>query len=565
MKSRRVEPVTNTLYELSGSRLERKAAERQSAPHPASAAATPVETARAEVNAASFMTAMAGPTPDGIHVIGSIAAKVGGLIKAVAKTQSWSSWGFWMLALVSIAASGCNESSTQLVGAGNTTAIVDTPQDVNASPDNSNAVCDPFGDPNHPGAGYDHGIVANIAYLSDDQPRYTQVQDYQLNAHPIDATLFFGMLDIPTRPFDRGFYTLSGELLTNHRGDTLYEYFTLHFESVIKLHSSNAAAKYQFGILSDDGATLDVDTGTGFRRLVDNNGTHPTKFACAAEAIDMNYMTELPIKVDYYQGPRYHISMMLLWREWKEDGTFSPADPECGRSGNSRFFNSTVTPPTPQTAYQNMVARGWQPVPAVNYFLPQSIRSNPCQAAATPTPTPAAVATSISSANPSAAITNQTSITFAFTSNAVGATFECSLDSAAFTGCVSPITYSALASGLHNFAVRATYLGVQDTTGASHSWTIDATIPVLVNSSVAVTSNSAVINWTTNELSTTGLLWGLGTDTSQVIAEDSNFVTSHALSLSGLAPDTVYSYRLISRDQAGNLYTSPRRVFRTDP
>ncbi len=68
--------------------------------------------------------------------------------------------------------------------------------------------------------------------------------------------------------------------------------------------------------------------------------------------------------------------------------------------------------------------------------------------------------------------TPDTIATFAFTSNEA-ATFECSLDGAAFSVCTSPKTYTGLAVGSHTFSVRATDLkGNLDTTPATFSWTI---------------------------------------------------------------------------------------------
>jgi hypothetical protein len=75
--------------------------------------------------------------------------------------------------------------------------------------------------------------------------------------------------------------------------------------------------------------------------------------------------------------------------------------------------------------------------------------------------------------------TNSTSATFEFTSNATGATFECSIDNAAFTavGCTSPRTYTGLSEGPHNFKVRAVRSGQTDATPAEYNWTIDLTPP----------------------------------------------------------------------------------------
>lgn len=57
-------------------------------------------------------------------------------------------------------------------------------------------------------------------------------------------------------------------------------------------------------------------------------------------------------------------------------------------------------------------------------------------------------------------------VSFAFTSPASGATFQCSLDGAAFTACTSPGTYK-LAKGKHTFAVRAVLGGAVDATPAT--------------------------------------------------------------------------------------------------
>ena len=63
--------------------------------------------------------------------------------------------------------------------------------------------------------------------------------------------------------------------------------------------------------------------------------------------------------------------------------------------------------------------------------------------------------------------------TFQFAASEPGASFQCSLDSAAFTACTSPKTYSGLANGSHTFAVRAAdALGNVDATPATYTWNV---------------------------------------------------------------------------------------------
>jgi large repetitive protein len=67
-----------------------------------------------------------------------------------------------------------------------------------------------------------------------------------------------------------------------------------------------------------------------------------------------------------------------------------------------------------------------------------------------------------------------TDATFGFSSNEAAATFECSLDDAAFTACVSPKTYSNLVVGAHTLKVRAKdAAGNIDGSPAVRSWTVE--------------------------------------------------------------------------------------------
>jgi hypothetical protein len=78
-------------------------------------------------------------------------------------------------------------------------------------------------------------------------------------------------------------------------------------------------------------------------------------------------------------------------------------------------------------------------------------------------------------------LTESTSATFTFSAGQTDVTFECALDTDVFTACTSPVTYTGLALGSHDFQVRAKgSAGNLDPTPASYGWEIgDMTPPVV--------------------------------------------------------------------------------------
>lgn len=101
--------------------------------------------------------------------------------------------------------------------------------------------------------------------------------------------------------------------------------------------------------------------------------------------------------------------------------------------------------------------------------------------------------------------TESTTATFTFSSDQPGVTFECALDDApGFLPCASPLTYTGLALGEHDFVVRAKDAdGNVDPTPADHSWEIgDIPAPVNITSGPDATteSTSATFVFSADEL-----------------------------------------------------------------
>jgi hypothetical protein len=78
-----------------------------------------------------------------------------------------------------------------------------------------------------------------------------------------------------------------------------------------------------------------------------------------------------------------------------------------------------------------------------------------------------------------------------------------------------------------------------------------------------VTSSSATITWTTNNASSSQVAYGTTSAYGLMSVLDGTLVTSHSVTLSGLAASTTYHYQVLSRDGQGNLGSSGDSTLKT--
>lgn len=232
-------------------------------------------------------------------------------------------------------------------------------------------ICDPWGneveDPSL-------GVTAELFYLQPDQPLYASAQDYIDNGTSPDNYMFLSGINIPTRQFDLGFPITTGGIVENDQGEALYEYFGLRLSTIIKLRPEDEAGEYEFALLSDDGAIWTITQNGQEVELVENDGNHPTRMGCSVTTINMDHNTEIISQIKYYQGPRYHIALVPMWR--RIDGN-RQSESLCGTQGNSKFFDYQ-NDSQPQQAYLDLLARGWKTLEAGNFGLPLTSIFNPC-------------------------------------------------------------------------------------------------------------------------------------------------------------------------------------------
>jgi hypothetical protein len=88
---------------------------------------------------------------------------------------------------------------------------------------------------------------------------------------------------------------------------------------------------------------------------------------------------------------------------------------------------------------------------------------------------------------------------------------------------------------------------------------IDTTLPTITDVSASPSSTSSLLTWTTNEIGSSRIYYGLNsnTDFSTAEADTSPRVTSHSFNLTNLLSCTIYKYNVSSRDSGLNETTSP--------
>jgi PKD repeat protein len=136
-------------------------------------------------------------------------------------------------------------------------------------------------------------------------------------------------------------------------------------------------------------------------------------------------------------------------------------------------------------------------------------------------------------------------------------------------GSASSYTVNNLFSGLtYYFAVTAyDAAGTESTFSNEVSLSItqpDTTPPVISGIYAGnITSEGAVINWTTDENADTQVEYGLSQSYGYASLIDPSMVTNHKQALTGLSASTQYHFRVWSQDAAGNLAMSGDNVFNT--
>ncbi|NGZ09237.1 MAG: LEPR-XLL domain-containing protein, partial [Nitrospira sp. LK70] len=174
--------------------------------------------------------------------------------------------------------------------------------------------------------------------------------------------------------------------------------------------------------------------------------------------------------------------------------------------------------------------------------------------------------------NGGAAATNSRNVTLTLSatdvlSNVTQMRFSNTGTSFSATEAFAPTKAWALSTGAGIKAVYVQYMdgvGNWSTAAITDTIVLDTTAPTISGRTATnITNSSAIITWTTSEPATSQVDYGLTTSYGSTTTLDPTLALSHSVTLSGLAPDSTYNYRVRSRDAAGNERVSANSTFRT--
>lgn len=234
-------------------------------------------------------------------------------------------------------------------------------------PSKGNTVCDPL--TGNSTAEESKGLVGNIRLIKPDvlESLKSNLQNYlntETSYQVPNLTLFMSKVDVPKRSFDQGFASQDNQVLKVNN-EPLLEYFNVNLESELIVTQLSEVGEYEMAVISDDGSQLLVkeENNSDYRIYSQSNGQHSPRMICSSsnsgtsEYLDFQLGKKLAVKINYFQGPRYHIALQYIWRKKTPGQT------------RSNYCGTIIDP----TDFANMINEGWSIIPAHIFNLPENV------------------------------------------------------------------------------------------------------------------------------------------------------------------------------------------------
>lgn len=153
------------------------------------------------------------------------------------------------------------------------------------------------------------GLQGKIFYIKDNTEKLPR-----LDPRKAVGTIYTDTLNVWPQEFREGFPGISDR----------YEWFAIDYTGKFWIEQPG---RYRFSLLSDDGAILEIDG----KEVIDNDGQHRATALYANAVLSRGTHT---IRVRYFQGPRYTVSLVLAmaapdaaWKIFSTGDFLPPKDP----------------------------------------------------------------------------------------------------------------------------------------------------------------------------------------------------------------------------------------------
>ncbi len=145
---------------------------------------------------------------------------------------------------------------------------------------------------------------------------------------------------------------------------------------------------------------------------------------------------------------------------------------------------------------------------------------------------------------------------------AANTTYAVSVDSVVGANITGASCTSGICTSNSSGEITFTYTGSYSTHTFNVEQSFDTVAPTISAITITPSQTSATITWTTNEVATSSVTYGLRSAYDSA-SSSITLVSSHAITLTGLSPATLYHYQVSAADAAGNVSTSTDLTFTT--